>query len=77
MNKTYTVRLIAADLLADIGATDWATKITADDMATAWRKFVAHRRAPAYRIGSDGLSIAGDYDISLDRDTPPNIIGTT
>jgi len=74
---SYTITLIAADLLADIGATDWATKITADDMATAWRKFVAHRRAAAYRIGSDGLSVASDYDISLDRDTLPTTIGTT
>lgn len=77
MIKTYTVRLIAADLLADIGAPHWSTKIAANDMASAWRKFVVQRKAPIYRFGIEPTSLPSDYDIYLDRDTLPNIIGTT
>ena len=77
MIKTYIVRLINTELLADIGATHWSTRIAANDMASAWRKFVVQRKAPIYRFGSELTSRPDDYDISLDRDTLPNIIGTT
>ena len=76
MIKTYTIRLIAVDLLADIGALSWSTRIAAPDMLSAWREFIARHQAPIYR-SADLLSAPGDYDIYLDRDTLPNIIGTT
>lgn len=76
MIHTFTVRLTAADLLSDIGARCWAIPVAATDLPAAWRKFVKHHRAPVYR-SADLISIADDYDISLDRQTLPNIIGTT
>lgn len=65
--KYYRVKLIAADLLADIAATEWHKDIVANDLASAWRKFKVQRLNPVYRFMEDPQPIAADYDIRLER----------
>ena len=65
--KYYRVRLIANDLLADIGATSWHKDIIANDINGAWAKFKRQKMSPIYRFGTDPQPIATDFDIRLER----------
>lgn len=61
--KTYTVRLIAPDLLQALAVDSWAKNITANSLPSAWAKFVKQKKAGIYRFGA--ASLAADYDVSL------------
>lgn len=61
--KTYTVRLIAPDLLQALGVSSWSKNIVANSLPSAWAKFIKQKKAGIYRFGAD--SLAADYDVSL------------
>ncbi len=66
--KKYRVRMLANDLLKDIGANEWHKDIVANSMESAWRKFVNQRMAPIFRFQGSGeyVSFPWDYDIRLE-----------
>lgn len=65
--KKYRVRLLADDLLKEIGAYEWHKDISANSLESAWRKFVNQRMAPIFRFQGSGeyVSFPWDYDIHL------------
>lgn len=66
--KKYRVRLLAEDLLKEIGAQEWHKDVSANSMESAWRKFVNQKMAPIFRFQGSGVyvSFPWDYDIRLE-----------
>lgn len=66
--KKYRVRMLANDLLTEIGANEWHKDVVANSMESAWRKFVNQNMAPVFRFQGSGeyVSFPWDYDIRLE-----------